>query len=93
MLNGGTIDALTHTTYGRDNRIAGGGRVPRFDKQACSSCGICMTVCSDPGGLLWQEGRMVGIDDRFCKGCMRCVEVCPSTKKGHALTLATIQET
>jgi pyruvate ferredoxin oxidoreductase gamma subunit len=87
MLNGGTIDALTHTTAGRDNRIAAGGRVPRFQAEACNSCGICMTVCSDPGGLLWQEGRMVGIDDAFCKGCMRCVEVCPPNKKGHALSV------
>lgn len=87
MLNGGTIDALTHTTAGRDNRLAAQGRVPRFDPNACTSCGICMTVCSDPGGLLWLEGRMTGIDDRFCKGCMRCVEVCPDTKKGQALTM------
>lgn len=86
MLNGGTIDALTHTTAGRDNRMAAQGRVPHFDPGACTSCGICMTVCSDPGGLLWLEGRMTGIDDRFCKGCMRCVEVCPDTKKGQALT-------
>lgn len=86
MLNGGTIDALTHNTIGRDNRLAGQGRVPRFDRQACTSCGICLTVCSDPGGLLWREGRMDGIDPLFCKGCMRCVEVCPTTKKGKALT-------
>lgn len=86
MLNGGTVDALTHNTAGRDNRIAGRGKVPHFDKEACTSCGICLTVCSDPGGLLWKQGRMVGIDDAFCKGCMRCVEVCPETKKGKALT-------
>jgi Pyruvate/2-oxoacid:ferredoxin oxidoreductase delta subunit len=48
-------------------------------------------VCSDPGGLLWKEGRMVGIDDRFCKGCMRCVEVCPETKKGKALTWTGVE--
>jgi pyruvate ferredoxin oxidoreductase gamma subunit len=86
MLNGGTIDALTHSTLNRDNRIAGRGHVPRFDAAACNSCGICLTVCSDPGGLLWREGRMLGIDEKFCKGCMRCVEVCPDTKKGKALT-------
>lgn len=85
MLNGGTIDALTHNTVGRDNRLAGRGKVPHFFPDSCTSCGICLTVCSDPGGLLWQKGRMVGIDDRFCKGCMRCVEVCPETKKGKAL--------
>ena len=86
MLNGGTIDALTHSTWNRDNRVAGRGHVPRFDAAACNSCGICLTVCSDPGGLLWREGRMLGIDEKFCKGCMRCVEVCPDTKKVKALT-------
>ncbi len=88
MLNGGAIDALYHNTTGRDNSIAGQGRVPHFDPASCTSCGVCLTVCSDPGGLLWREGRMVGVDERFCKGCMRCVEVCPETKKGKALTFA-----
>ncbi len=87
MLNGGAIDALRHTTFNRDNRIAGRGRVPKFDAEACTSCGICLTICSDPGGLLWREGRMQGIDESFCKGCMRCVEVCPDTKRGKALTV------
>lgn len=90
MLNGGTIDARYFSTAGRDNRIAGRGKVPRFAPESCTSCGICLTVCSDPGGLLWKEGRMTGIDERFCKGCMRCVEVCPETKKGKALTVATM---
>lgn len=88
MLNGGTVDALTHNTANRDNRIAGRGHVPRFSAAACTSCGICLTVCSDPGGLLWRDGRMQGIDESFCKGCMRCVEVCPQTKKGKALAVA-----
>ncbi len=87
MHNGGVIDALTHSTINRDNRIAGRGRVPRFDEAACNSCGICLTICSDPGGLLWRSGRMEGIDAQFCKGCMRCVEVCPDTKKGKALKI------
>lgn len=90
MLNGGTIDALTHNTFRRDNRIAGRGHIPVFHEDACTSCGICLTVCSDPGGLLWKQGRMTGIDDRFCKGCMRCVEVCPETKKGKALTAESV---
>lgn len=85
ILNGGTIDALTHNTIGRDNRLAGRGKVPKFQPESCTSCGICLTVCSDPGGLIWNDGKMLGIDDRFCKGCMRCVEVCPETKRGKAL--------
>lgn len=92
MLNGGTIDALTHNTGGRDNRVAGRGKVPDFQPESCTSCGICLTVCSDPGGLIWEGSKMVGIDEHFCKGCMRCVEVCPETKKGKALTWAGIEE-
>ena len=87
VLNGGAIDALTHSTRGRDNRVASRGRVPQFDVASCTSCGICLTVCSDPGGLLWQGGKMTGIDPAFCKGCIRCVEVCPTNKKGHALSV------
>jgi pyruvate ferredoxin oxidoreductase gamma subunit len=86
MLNGGAIDALTHSTVGRDNRVAGRGRVPIFKPEECTHCGICMTVCSDPGGLLWRDGKLLGIDAAFCKGCMRCVEVCPISKKGKGLT-------
>jgi pyruvate ferredoxin oxidoreductase gamma subunit len=85
MLNGGAIDALTHSTIGRDNRLAGRGNVPNFHPESCTSCGICLTVCSDPGGLIWKDGKMQGVDEQFCKGCMRCVEVCPETKRGKAL--------
>lgn len=87
MLDGGAISSLTHSTIGRNNQIAGYGFIPAFEPEACTSCGICLTVCSDPGGLLWRDGRMVGIDPRFCKGCMRCVEACPTTKRGKALQL------
>ncbi len=85
MLNGGAIDATTHSTYGRRNQVAGRGFVPEFDPEACNGCAICLTVCSDPGGLVWLKGKVAGLDRAFCKGCMRCVEVCPETKKGRAL--------
>lgn len=91
MLNGGAIDNRTHNTVGRDNRLAGRGKVPEFHRESCTSCGICLTVCADPGGLIWKDGKMEGIDESFCKGCMRCVEVCPQTKRGKAL-LGSIAE-
>jgi pyruvate ferredoxin oxidoreductase gamma subunit len=87
MLNGGTIDGLKHSTFGRDNRIGGLGAVPVFHPEACTQCMVCLTVCSDPGGWLFRDGRLVGLDARYCKGCMRCVEVCPQTKKGKGLTI------
>jgi pyruvate ferredoxin oxidoreductase gamma subunit len=87
MLDGGTIDALYHSTINRDNRISGYGFVPEFQPEACTGCAICMSVCSDPGGIIWKNGKVIGIDTAFCKGCMRCVEVCPESKRGKALQL------
>ncbi len=87
MLNGGAIDALYHSTVNRNNQISGYGFVPKFEPEACSGCAICMSVCSDPGGIIWKEGKVIGIDTAFCKGCMRCVEVCPESKRGKALQL------
>ena len=87
MLNGGAIDALHHSTVNRDNQVAGYGFVPEFNEESCTGCAICMSVCSDPGGLIWKDGKVTGIDYAFCKGCMRCVEVCPDTKRGKALVL------
>jgi pyruvate ferredoxin oxidoreductase gamma subunit len=87
MLDGGAIDARYFTTVGRDNRIAGRGLVPDFNVDACIGCAICLTVCSDAGGLIWEHDKVTGIDTAFCKGCMRCVEVCPATGRGQALTL------
>ena len=87
MIEGGAVSALTHCTANRDNRITGYGFVPKFEPEACTGCAICMSVCSDPGGIIWKKGKVVGIDTAFCKGCMRCVEVCPASKKGKALQL------
>jgi pyruvate ferredoxin oxidoreductase gamma subunit len=86
MLNGGAINALFHSTTNRNNQVAGYGFVPEFNPESCTGCAICMSVCSDPGGLIWKDGKVTGVDYAFCKGCMRCVEVCPQTKKGKALT-------
>ena len=85
MNNGGAIDALKHNTFGRDNSISGSGFVPKFNPEECTSCGICLSSCPDPGALIWKEGKMLGIDPTYCKGCMRCVEVCP--RKGRGLML------
>jgi len=93
LLDGGAVDARYHTTAGRDNRVAGRGSVPVLNVEACNGCAICLTVCSDPGGLVWEHDRVIMIDTAFCKGCMRCVQVCPSTRRGQALQLpATGQE-
>jgi pyruvate ferredoxin oxidoreductase gamma subunit len=83
MLPGGRIDALKHSTVGRDNAEGRLGPNPIFDAEECTSCGMCLTVCPDPGAIVWKEKKMTGIDSKFCKSCMRCVEICPRT--GRAL--------
>ncbi len=85
LASGGTIDATRFTTVNKSNRLAGTGFYPKFDSTACITCGMCLTVCSDPGSLKWVDGKMTGIDEDYCKGCMRCVSTCPTTKKGKAL--------
>jgi len=85
MLNGGIIDAKTHSTITKNNSNARFNEPPVFNADACINCAKCLTVCPDPGAISWKDGKMVGIDLTYCKGCMRCIEVCPLTKKGKAL--------
>ena len=85
MPEGGAIDATRFSTIGKNNRLSGTGFFPKFEQASCITCGMCMTVCSDPGSLKWVDGKMTGIDENYCKGCMRCVAICPSHKKGKAL--------
>ncbi len=85
ILNGGAIDALTHSTVVKNNANARFNLPPTYDREACIDCAKCLTVCADPGSVVWKDGKMAGIDLSYCKGCMRCVAVCPETKKGKAL--------
>lgn len=85
MLDGGAIDSLRHSTIGRNNAGARSNPAPVFDREACIDCAKCLTVCADPGAIVWEDGKMAGVDLSYCKACLRCVEVCPETKKGQAL--------
>ena len=83
MLPGGTTDALRHSTVNRDNSEGALGSHPVFNAEECTSCGMCLTVCPDPGAIVWKDKKMQGINPRFCKSCLRCVMICPRT--GRAL--------
>ena len=85
MLNGGAIDALVNLTV-PDPGTEPLGRVPVFAAERCSHCGLCLVPCPDPGAIIWKDRKMVGINPAYCKGCMQCVEICPTTKRGKALT-------
>ena len=82
-LPGGAVDALKYSTVGRNNTESRLGASPIFDADKCTNCGMCMTVCADPGAISWKDKKMQGVDLSFCKGCMRCVVICPRT--GRAL--------
>ena len=73
------------STVVRNNAYARSNPPPVFDREACIDCAKCLTVCADPGAIVWKDGKMAGIDLSYCKACLRCVEVCPETKKGKAL--------
>jgi pyruvate ferredoxin oxidoreductase gamma subunit len=85
MLNGGTIDALTHVLVPPPG-AAPLGRVPVFTLELCSHCGLCLVPCPEPGAIVWKDKKMVTLNPVYCKGCMQCVEICPTTKRGKALT-------
>jgi pyruvate ferredoxin oxidoreductase gamma subunit len=85
MLDGGAIDTLTHSTINKNNAGARSNPAPKFDRDVCIDCTKCLTVCADPGAIVWKDGKMAGIDLKYCKACLRCVAVCPTTKKGKAL--------
>lgn len=86
ILDGGAIDSQTHSTIGKNNANARFNLPPSYEREACIDCAKCLTVCADPGAIVWKNNQMAGIDLNYCKGCMRCVAVCPETKKGKALT-------
>lgn len=85
MLDGGAVDSLTMSTVGRNNAYARSNPAPIFTREACIDCAKCLTACSDPGAIVWKDGKMAGIDLSYCKACLRCVAVCRETKKGKAL--------
>jgi pyruvate ferredoxin oxidoreductase gamma subunit len=85
MLNGGMIDALTNIQVPRSDAEPL-GRVPVFVAELCSHCGLCLVPCPEPGSIVWKDKKMVAINPVYCKGCMQCVEICPTTKRGKALT-------
>ncbi len=61
----------------RNNRT-GSWRVfkPVFDKEKCTKCGLCMTLC--PEGCVHETSDdFVAPDYAYCKGCGICAEECP----------------
>lgn len=72
------LRALEHISKGQKE-------LPKFtsevDKELCSSCRICETVC--PHGAVSVTAEGAEVDRAFCQGCGLCVSACPS----HAIRL------
>lgn len=85
---GGYMDNRTYSLHQKDNRITRQGLLPKLDEEICIHCGKCIYTCADPGAIVFENSRMTGFNYAYCKGCLRCVAVCPSTKKGKALSAA-----
>ena len=48
-----------------------------FDREACTRCGRCVTVCAYGAREMTTEGDML-LDGEICRSCGLCVEVCPT---------------
>jgi dihydroorotate dehydrogenase (fumarate) len=49
-----------------------------FDKDTCTRCGRCVTVCAYGARELTAEGEML-LDEELCRSCGLCVAVCAPT--------------
>lgn len=58
--------------------ITGNWRTLRtiLDKETCTQCRECWTVCPDACIIESDEGFSVNL--KYCKGCGLCMSVCPS---------------
>ncbi len=54
---------------------AGAALAFRFDAEACTGCGRCVTVCAYQARHLAADGRML-LDEALCRSCGLCVTVC-----------------
>ena len=48
---------------------------PLINTDECVGCLKCYLYC--PDGVIYRNGKKVGIDYDFCKGCGICVGICP----------------
>lgn len=67
-----------------------GGVLPRWDKEACTACRLCVSIC--PGQAIEQKDNNFVLDTGRCILCGLCIRNCPSSawqpaKTGYTLYL------
>ena len=56
-----------------------------FDKETCTHCGECATVCPEPQVLNLKKAAASGMVGPECTNCGRCTPVCPEGSLGFDL--------
>ncbi len=54
------------------------GVAARIEKELCSNCGICVSVCKAEAITIDREKREIVVDKVKCQGCGSCIAACPS---------------
>lgn len=74
------------------------GTTVKVDKDLCSVCGICVSVCKPEALSITEDdngNKKIVVDKIQCKGCGLCVSACPSgaisQKEGFEVTLSELR--
>lgn len=51
--------------------------MPEIDRELCSGCGLCLTVCSGEA-LVLVDNVIVIMESEECDYCTQCEAVCPT---------------
>jgi len=70
--------------------FSGEGVTAEVDKDFCSTCGICVSVCKAEAIKIDREKKEIILDKIKCQGCGSCISACPSgiikQKHGYDIT-------
>jgi len=53
------------------------GQRPKWLAEKCRHCSLCFHYCPE-AAIIFEAGRMKGINYNYCKGCLICVAECPN---------------
>ncbi|MEW6541628.1 MAG: CoB--CoM heterodisulfide reductase iron-sulfur subunit A family protein [Bacillota bacterium] len=63
--------------------LVGGGAVAKVDRDKCSGCRICVTVCPYSAISFLEAENVAEVNEVLCKGCGTCAAACPSHAADH----------